>query len=103
VSVVERFGDEPILGAEVLVQGPLRHPGPGRAVTHFGVYTDVDAHLERLDHELDVWASRVCDGLDKAAFVQTARVDTAGRTEDYDAVAPFAASWHGLRRYWDRR
>src|SRR5581483_10576669 len=30
VSVVERFSDEPILGAEVLVQGPLRHPCPSR-------------------------------------------------------------------------
>src|SRR2546421_8190879 len=29
-SVAERLGDEPILGTEVLVQGPLRHPGPGR-------------------------------------------------------------------------
>jgi glyoxylase-like metal-dependent hydrolase (beta-lactamase superfamily II) len=73
------------------------------AVTHFGVYADVDAHLERLDHELDVWASRVRDGLNRAAFVEAARVDTADRTEDYDAVAPFAASWQGLRRYWDRR
>src|SRR5512135_1622745 len=26
VSVAERLGDEPVLGPEVLVQGPLRHP-----------------------------------------------------------------------------
>lgn len=73
------------------------------AVTHFGVYADVDAHLERLDHELDVWASRARDGLTEAGFVEAARVDTADRAEDYDTVAPFAASWHGLRRYWGRR
>ena len=73
------------------------------AVSHFGVYADVDAHLERLDHELDVWASRARDGVDEAAFVAAARVDAADRAEDYDAVAPFAASWQGLRRYWDRR
>jgi glyoxylase-like metal-dependent hydrolase (beta-lactamase superfamily II) len=73
------------------------------AVTHFGVYADVYAHLERLDHELDVWASRVRNGLNEAAFVEAARVDAADRTDDYDAVAPFAASWHGLRRYWDKR
>src|SRR5579859_351501 len=36
VSVVERFGDEPILGAEVLVQSPLRHPCPGRDRVHSG-------------------------------------------------------------------
>jgi glyoxylase-like metal-dependent hydrolase (beta-lactamase superfamily II) len=70
------------------------------AATHFGVYADVDAHLERLDQELDVWASRVRDGLSEAAFVEAARVDAAVRVDDYDAVAPFAASWHGLRRYW---
>src|SRR5438105_806698 len=34
VSVVERFGDEPILGAELLVQRPLRHPCPGRDRAH---------------------------------------------------------------------
>src|SRR5207237_7207875 len=34
VSVVQRFGDKPILGAEVLVQGPLRHPRPGRDRVH---------------------------------------------------------------------
>ena len=34
VSVVERFGDEPILGAEVLVQRPLRHPCTGRDRVH---------------------------------------------------------------------
>jgi hypothetical protein len=68
------------------------------AVTHFGVYADVDAHLERLDHELDVWASRVRDGLSEETFVQAARGDAADRTEDYDAIAPFATSWHGLRR-----
>ena len=73
------------------------------AVSHFGVYADVDAHLDRLDHELDVWASRVRDGINEAAFVEAARVDVTDRTDDYDAVAPFAASWHGLRRYWDRR
>jgi hypothetical protein len=73
------------------------------AVTHFGAYVDVDAHFERLDHELDVWASRVRDGLNEAEFVHAARIDTADRTEEYDAVAPFAASWHGLRRYWDTR
>jgi hypothetical protein len=50
-----------------------------------------------------VWASRVRDGINEAAFVEAARVDVTDRTDDYDAVAPFAASWHGLRRYWDRR
>jgi len=73
------------------------------AVTHFGVYADVEAHLDRLDHGLAAWASRVRDGLDETAFVEAARVDTADRAEDYDAAAPFAMSWHGLRRYWDTR
>src|SRR5438132_13065103 len=33
-SLVQRFGHELILGAEVLVQGPLRHPGPRRDRVH---------------------------------------------------------------------
>src|SRR5581483_2275223 len=73
------------------------------ALIHFGVHTDVATHLDRLDRELDVWAARVRDGLDETAFVAAARADAGDEADLYDAVAPFWQSWHGLRRYWDKR
>ena len=73
------------------------------ALIHFGVETDVDDHLHRLAEELDGWAARVRDGLDVEAFVDTARADAGADADHYDRVAPFWQSWHGLRRYWDKR
>jgi glyoxylase-like metal-dependent hydrolase (beta-lactamase superfamily II) len=73
------------------------------ALIHYGVHGDVDAHLDAFHRELDVWAGRVHDGLDEAAFVAAARADAGEEADTYDAVAPFWQSWHGLRRYWDTR
>ena len=36
-------------------------------------------------------------------FVAAARADAGAEADDYDQVAPFWQSWHGLRRYWDKR
>ena len=73
------------------------------ALIHFGLHEDVDSHLDRLDVELDRWAGRVRDGMDQEAFVAAARADAGAEADDYDQVAPFWQSWHGLRRYWDKR
>jgi glyoxylase-like metal-dependent hydrolase (beta-lactamase superfamily II) len=73
------------------------------ALIHFGLHEDVDSHLDRLDVELDRWAARVRDGMDQEAFVAAARADAGAEADDYDQVAPFWQSWHGLRRYWDKR
>jgi hypothetical protein len=82
----------------------LRARNPDRlALIHFGVHTDVDTHLDRLDRELEVWAGRVRDGLDEAAFVAAGRADAGDQADEYDAVAPFWQSWHGLHRYWEKR
>jgi glyoxylase-like metal-dependent hydrolase (beta-lactamase superfamily II) len=82
----------------------IRTRNPDRlALIHFGVHEDVAAHLDALDRELDVWAGRVRDGLDEAAFVAAARADAGEEADTYDAVAPFWQSWYGLRRYWDTR
>ncbi len=82
----------------------IRSRRPERlALVHFGVHEDVAEHLDRLDHELDVWAHRVRDGLDVDAFVAAARADAGAEGNTYDTVAPFWQSWHGLRRYWDTR
>jgi glyoxylase-like metal-dependent hydrolase (beta-lactamase superfamily II) len=73
------------------------------ALIHFGVAVDVDEHLRRLDAELDRWAARVRDGLAIEDFVAAARADAGDDADLYDRVAPFWQSWHGLRRYWDKR
>jgi glyoxylase-like metal-dependent hydrolase (beta-lactamase superfamily II) len=73
------------------------------ALIHFGVHEDVDAHLDRLDAELDVWAARVRDGMDQDAFVAAAEADAGADAALYNQVAPFWQSWYGLQRYWDKQ
>ena len=73
------------------------------ALIHFGVETGVVAHLRRLGDQLDRWAARVRDGIDVDAFADAARADAGADADLYDRVAPFWQSWHGLRRYWDKR
>lgn len=82
----------------------IRKREPERlALVHFGVHTDPAAHLDRLEAELDRWADRVHSGMDADEFVAAARADLGAEAEVYDRVAPFAQSWFGLRRYWDKR
>ncbi len=82
----------------------IRERDPERlALIHFGVHEDVASHLDRLELELDRWAARVRDGMTQEAFVDAARADAGDDSDDYDQVAPFWQSWHGLRRYWDTR
>ena len=73
------------------------------ALAHFGVFDDVEAHLDRLETELDRWAARVRDGMDQETFVEAARADAGDDAKLYDRVAPFWQSWQGLERYWEKR
>jgi glyoxylase-like metal-dependent hydrolase (beta-lactamase superfamily II) len=73
------------------------------ALIHFGVAGDVADHLRRLGDELDRWAARVRDGMTIEEFVEAARADAGEDADVYDRVAPFWQSWHGLKRYWDKR
>lgn len=73
------------------------------ALIHFGVHEDVDQHFDGLDAELDHWAGRVRDGMEQEEFVATALADAGVDAALYDSVAPFWQSWHGLKRYWDKR
>jgi glyoxylase-like metal-dependent hydrolase (beta-lactamase superfamily II) len=82
----------------------IRRRAPERlALIHFGVATDVDAHLDRLGAELDGWAARVRDGMTLDEFVAAGRADAGDEADLYDRVAPFWQSWYGLRRYWDKQ
>jgi len=80
----------------------IRARAPERlALIHFGMHEDVAVHLDRLDAELDRWASRVRDGMSQEEFVEAALTDAGEDAEAYDRVAPFWQSWHGMKRYWD--
>jgi len=82
----------------------IRARDPERlAVIHFGVHEDVDAHLDRLELELDRWAERVRDGMEQDEFVAVARADAGDDADKYDRVAPLWQSWQGMRRYWEKR
>lgn len=82
----------------------IRSRAPERlALIHFGVHEDVPSHLDRLEAELDRWAARVRDGMSQAEFIETALADAGAEGDDYDRVAPFWQSWHGLTRYWETR
>ena len=73
------------------------------ALIHFGVHEDVDAHLDRLELELDRWAERVGGGMEQQAFVEAAQADAGEDADLYDRVAPFWQSWQGMKRYWEKR
>jgi glyoxylase-like metal-dependent hydrolase (beta-lactamase superfamily II) len=82
----------------------IRAREPARlALIHFGIHEDVEAHLDRLELELDRWAERVQSGMEQQAFVDAARADAGEDADLYDRVAPFWQSWHGLKRYWEKR
>jgi glyoxylase-like metal-dependent hydrolase (beta-lactamase superfamily II) len=82
----------------------IRSREPERlALIHFGVHKDVTTHLDRLESELDRWAERVRDGMSQEAFVEAALLDAGPDAEQYDRVAPFWQSWHGMKRYWEKR
>jgi glyoxylase-like metal-dependent hydrolase (beta-lactamase superfamily II) len=82
----------------------MRARNPERlALIHFGVHEDVDAHLDRLELELDRWAERVGAGMAQQAFVDAAQADAGADADLYDRVAPFWQSWQGMKRYWEKR
>ncbi len=73
------------------------------ALIHFGVETDPADHLDRLGEELDRWAARVADGMTIEQFTAAGLADAGEDAALYDRVAPYWQSWHGLRRYWEKR
>jgi glyoxylase-like metal-dependent hydrolase (beta-lactamase superfamily II) len=74
------------------------------AITHFGTFTDVAAHLERLHTELDRWAGVARDH-DASGFEQEIRAALAGTAEEhgYLKAMPPETLYGGLARYWEKR
>jgi glyoxylase-like metal-dependent hydrolase (beta-lactamase superfamily II) len=77
------------------------------ALTHFGVFDDVERHLWALQETMRSWAERVAHGMDEPTFVAAARADVAGSDPDevdaYDRAAPYWHCFLGLERYWRKR
>lgn len=88
--------------------GEIERRAPGRlALIHFGVFDDVEAHLDALRENLNRWAERVEDGMDESTFVAAARYDVEqvdpGLGDDYDRAAPYWHHYRGIERYWRKR
>ena len=86
----------------------IERRGPDRlALIHYGVADDPTDHLDRMRTELDRWAERVRTGMSEDEFVEACRNDlfsSAGADAAYyERAAPFWQSFHGLKRYWDKR
>jgi len=82
--------------------------GPSRlALVHFGVFDDVESHLERLRETMHRWAEWVAHGMDEPTFCAAARADVAASDPDeVDRYGDFIPFWHcyrGLERYWQKR
>ena len=77
------------------------------ALVHFGVFDDVERHLDALRRTLHSWADRVGHGMDEPTFVAAARADVAasdpGEADAYDRAAPYWHCYLGLERYWRKR
>ena len=77
------------------------------ALTHFGVFDDVERHLEAMRETMRSWAQRVAHGMDEPTFVAAARADVAAsdpdETDAYDRAAPYWHCFLGLERYWRKR
>lgn len=74
---------------------------------HFGVFEDVEPHLERLRAAIARWAGWIEHGMDEDGFEAAVRADIAAsdpnEVEHYLTVVP---AWHGfggLTRYWRKR
>jgi len=73
------------------------------ALIHFGVVTDVPAHLALFRASLERWAAWVRDGMSEEEFVAAVNADAGADAERYSAVFSFAMSYAGLKRYFDKR
>jgi glyoxylase-like metal-dependent hydrolase (beta-lactamase superfamily II) len=73
------------------------------ALIHFGVVTDVPAHLALFRASLDRWSGWVRDGMTEEEFVAAVHEDAGADAERYSAVFGFGMSYAGLKRYFARR
>jgi glyoxylase-like metal-dependent hydrolase (beta-lactamase superfamily II) len=77
------------------------------ALIHFGLFDDVEYHLEEMREELDTWVERIRSGASEDEFVEAARRDLLDASDwdapYYERAAPFWQSYAGLKRWWDKQ
>ena len=86
----------------------LERRAPERlALVHFGVATDVGAHLAELSSRLDFWVKVVGDGAPEDDFIAEAkrelREEDLDVIDEYDRAMPLWQSYAGLKRYAEKR
>jgi glyoxylase-like metal-dependent hydrolase (beta-lactamase superfamily II) len=82
----------------------LKRREPKRlALIHFGVFEDVERHLDELRRHLREWAQRVRLGATEEQFAAEAAADLADDQAAYEQAMPFWQSYTGLKRYWEKR
>jgi glyoxylase-like metal-dependent hydrolase (beta-lactamase superfamily II) len=86
----------------------MEHRSPSRlALVHFGVFEDVEAHLDRLRGTMHRWSEWVGHGMDEETFAAAVHADVAASDpDDVDNYLTIVPAWHGFRgleRYWRKR
>jgi glyoxylase-like metal-dependent hydrolase (beta-lactamase superfamily II) len=83
----------------------IERRGPQRlALTHFGVFGDLERHLTELRERLANWAERVRRGITQDEFVAAADEELSHEDrETFEHAVPPWQCYLGLRRYWDKR
>jgi glyoxylase-like metal-dependent hydrolase (beta-lactamase superfamily II) len=83
----------------------LERRAPQRlALTHFGVFEDLERQLAELRERLARWAGWVRDGFDQEQFIAAAEAELSpADVEHYEHAVPPWQCYLGLRRYWDKK
>jgi len=82
----------------------IRRRAPERlALIHFGVFDDVERHLDAVQERLHHFAALVRDGATEDEFVAATRTELAEQDAHYWAAFPPYQDYQGLVRYWAKR
>jgi glyoxylase-like metal-dependent hydrolase (beta-lactamase superfamily II) len=73
------------------------------ALIHFGIFDDVDRHLDDLRTRMHAFAELVRAGAGEEQFVAMAHELLVDESPDYDAAFPPTQDSRGLARYWEKR
>ena len=73
------------------------------ALIHFGVFDDVERHLEALRDRLFRYAALVGSGASEDEFVAAVHAELGDEAPTYDKAFPPLQDYQGLARYWAKR
>jgi len=82
----------------------IRRRAPERlALIHFGIFADVERHLDAVQDRLHRFAALVRDGATEDEFVEATRTELIEEGAHYWAAFPPYQDYQGLARYWAKR